>query len=52
MPRVREFIARFLPDGANYLEWDSIAQAITSPTLATDLTPMIDAYGRIFGLGQ
>lgn len=50
VPRVREFIARFSSDGANYLEWDSIAQAIASPTLATDPTPMIDAYGRIFGL--
>ena len=48
--RIRAFIVRFSPGGANDLEWDAIAQAIASPGLATDPPPMIDAYNRLFML--
>ena len=44
--RIRAFIARFSPSGANYLEWEAIA----SPDLATDPPPVIDAYNRLFML--
>ena len=50
IPRVREFISRFSPNGVNYFEWPSIAQAISSPTLATDPTPLVTAYNRLFEL--
>ena len=48
--RIRAFIARFSSGGTNDLEWESIAQAIASLGLATDPTPMIDAYNRLFML--
>lgn len=47
---VGDFIARFSPAGANYLEWPAIAQAIAAPHLATDPTPLIAAYNRLFNL--
>lgn len=50
MPRIREFIALFSPAGANYLEWDAIAQAISSPSLSTDPTPLLDTFNRLFEL--
>ena len=48
--RARDFINRFSPAGASYLEWPSIAQAIAAPHLATDPTPLIAAYNRLFEL--
>lgn len=50
VPRIRDFINRFSPTGASYLEWPSIAQAIAAPHLATDPTPLIAAYNRLFEL--
>lgn len=50
LPRIREFISRFSSSGANYLEWGSISQAISSPYLTTDPTPLIAAYNRLFDL--
>jgi len=50
VPLIREFIGRFSSGGENYLEWDSISQAISSPYLATDPTPLIAAYNRLFGV--
>lgn len=50
VPRVRDFLAHFSPQGANYLEWESISQAISSPYLATDPAPMLEALSRLFGL--
>lgn len=50
MPRIREFIALFSPGGSNYLEWQPISQALSSPYLATDPTPLISAFIRLFAL--
>ena len=47
---VREFISRFSAGGANYLEWNSISQAISSPSIATNPMPLIAACNRLFML--
>jgi hypothetical protein len=47
---VREFISRFSAGGTNYLEWNSISQAISSPSVATNPMPLIAACNRLFML--
>ena len=48
--RIREFLHAFDPGGTNYREWVAISQAIASPYLALDPTPLLLAYRRLFDL--
>lgn len=48
--RIREFLHDFDPGGTNYREWVTISQAIASPYLALDPTPLLLAYRRLFDL--
>lgn len=50
VPSVRNFIARFSPDGANYLEWMSISQSLGSSYLAINPALSISAFNRLFSL--
>lgn len=48
--RIQAFLRDFDLGGANYHEWEAISQAIASPYLALDPTPLLLAYRRLFDL--